>query len=128
MHALTCSLDLSEIADDELTAVLSKRYAGCGKNMPQAAADMCAIVARMTHGLDKGGLTAARRGGLNVVYYGKLLPRPRPPNFAGGLVPVVRFQIGVDGRVVIVSLETDVAGVDDDENFVVAAPIQGPDP
>jgi hypothetical protein len=120
MADFNVSLDLSTIADADLTAALAGRYQGLGRNMPRSANEMRDIVPRLVHVLENGGLTAAKRGGVRVVYYGKMASGPRRPNVVGGLAPLIKFRFAEDGiAIAVLSLETCDVRWNEDENFVV---------
>lgn len=97
-------LDLSAIADAELTTVLKKRFKGCGRNIPHYASDLRAIADRLTATLDARGVTPAERRGRAAHYCGASAPSPLANGrLCGALVPVVEFRYADDGRELIVT-------------------------
>jgi hypothetical protein len=115
------NIDLSSIADETLTAILSKRFAGCGENMPHAAADIRAIADRLRAALEAQGLSAATLAGRRAFYRGGLAPRSDTHNrrVSGGLVAFVGLRFGNDGcSITVDSLETAAVRSGSPEMFV----------
>ena len=63
-------LDLSAIADAELTMVLKNGFKGRGRNMPHSANDLRFIADRLTAALEACGVTPAERRGRAAHYCG----------------------------------------------------------
>jgi hypothetical protein len=105
------NIDLSLIDDDALTAVLARRYKGCGKNMPYTAAALRSIAGRLAAALDAPCVSPAWRASRRAFYRGDLAIRgcPRERSLCGGLVAFIQFRVGDDGRrLFLESLETAV--------------------